>query len=232
MEIEPKDHILMQATFQNNGIDNSISKTINLKTEATEKDVYDAYMLAWKTGCKGTTVYRNGSKKTQVLKTEEYKEKETELHLTKRPNVLSGTTYKMNSGCGKLYITVNEKDGKPYEVFVQTAGNGGCIANTEALGRALSLCLRNEIPVTECIKQMSRVTCLKCKNGKTIDGKSCADIIGKCLSMGVEYENEIPKEKYETTNIKYESKCPECGKSISMMEGCMTCLNCGYSKCS
>jgi len=233
MEISPTAHIEMQATIQNNGVDNAISKTINLPNDATEDDVRDAYVTAWKLGIKGTTVYRDGCRKTQVLNKTSTKEIVEEPISNKRPTELYGTTHKKYSGCGKLYVTVNEKDGKPYEVIVQTSGIGGCPANTEAIGRAISAGLRNGVPATEYIRQLNRVICPKCKNGKTVDGKSCADIIGKCLSLGVEYETDTKNShknvSIEKTNVM---KCPDCGEEIFMMEGCITCPSCGYSKCT
>ena len=65
-EISPSDHVLMQAAFQKS-VDSGISKTINFSNSATHKDVEDAYMLAWTTGCKGITVYRAGSREKEVL---------------------------------------------------------------------------------------------------------------------------------------------------------------------
>ena len=230
-EITPENHIIMQSIFQKY-CDSGISKTINIPNNATKDNIADLIFHAWELGCKGFTMYRDGSRSSQVLTTNIVEDTQEIKTVNKRPDVLSGTTYKKVSGCGKLYITVNEKDGKPYEIIVQTSGIGGCAANTEAIGRAISAGLRNGVPVTEYIRQLSRVICPKCKNGKPVDGKSCADIIGKCLSMGVEYENEISKKINETPTNENKTKCPECGEEISMMEGCMTCLNCGYSKCS
>jgi ribonucleoside-diphosphate reductase alpha chain len=237
MQIKPEDHIKMQSVFQKY-CDSGISKTINIPNNATKYNIYNLIFMAWKLGCKGFTMYRDGSRTSQVLSCDEKvvknKQEEVKEISTKRPSVLSGTTYKKYSGCGKLYVTVNEKDGKPYEVIVQTSGIGGCPANTEAIGRAISAGLRNGVSATEYIRQLNRVICPKCKNGKKVDGKSCADIIGKCLSLGLDFENDKTELKNEEikNNKNNVSKCPECGEEIFMMEGCITCPSCGYSKCS
>ena len=237
MEIAQEKHIKMQSVFQKY-CDSGISKTINIPNDATKENVGDLIFQAWKSGCKGFTMYRDGSRKFQVLSTENEneikKENVKEIEISKkRPSILSGTTYKKYSGCGKLYVTVNEKDGKPYEVIVQTSGIGGCAANTEAIGRAISAGLRNGVPAIEYIRQLNRVICPKCKNGSKVDGKSCADIIGKCLSLGIDFEIEKTKEKDKVQINKVNIlKCPECGEEIFMMEGCITCPSCGYSKCS
>ena len=65
-EISPEHHVLMQAAFQKS-VDSGISKTINFAKEATPTDVYVSYIQAWQTGCKGITVYRNGSRDKEVL---------------------------------------------------------------------------------------------------------------------------------------------------------------------
>jgi ribonucleoside-diphosphate reductase alpha chain len=171
-----------------------------------------------------------------------------------RPQILNGSTYKMKSGCGKLYITINERNGRPYEVFVQTAGSGGCQANSEAIGRLISICLRNNIPPNEIIKQLRRVKCAAAIKNHC-DGKSCADIIANCLKEYFDVDDsdikpissstyipDIPLDKKEFEKFykpgiltKEEAnpkeKCPECGEPIVLAEGCLTCQTCGWSKC-
>jgi len=247
-EVTPEEHIKVQAAFQRY-CDSGISKTINVPNDSPEASIGSYIFQAWESGCKGFTMYRDGSRVSQVL-TATNKEliampedvilvpAGEPTSTVNRPDTLFGATYKKQSGCGKLYVTVNEQNSKPYEVIVQTAGVGGCAANSEALGRAISVGLRNGVSASEYIKQMSRVVCPKCKNGKKVDGKSCADIVGRCLSMGVEFEQE--QKQLQNTAVKtipemfaaIETElCPECGAKLTMAEGCMNCPNCTWSRC-
>ncbi|TSC66737.1 MAG: ribonucleoside-diphosphate reductase [Microgenomates group bacterium Gr01-1014_80] len=150
-EIEPEWHVKMQAAFQK-FTDNAVSKTINLPNWATVDDVRRAYLMAWETGCNGITVYRDGSKTTQVLnvsstlkpKTEESVEQASQDTVVSRPMVLRGRTYKMQTPVGEGFITINRDSAdQPFEVFV-TIGKGGMhtMADAEAMGRLVSLSLK------------------------------------------------------------------------------------------
>lgn len=146
-EIEPVWHVKMQAAFQNY-TDNGVSKTINLPNSATRDDVKNAYLLAWQTGCNGITIYRDGSKATQVLNVsnnlKQEAAQESQDTVVSRPMILRGRTYKVQTPVGEAFITINrdEKD-QPFEVFV-TVGKGGMhtMADAEAMGRLVSLSLR------------------------------------------------------------------------------------------
>lgn len=146
-EIIPEWHVKMQAAFQKY-TDNGVSKTINLPNSATYMDVKTAYLMSWETGCNGITVYRDGSKSTQVLnvsstlKTATSEEEASPV--ASRPMILRGRTYKISTPVGEAFITIN-RDAKdqPFEVFV-TVGKGGMhtMADAEAMGRLVSLSLR------------------------------------------------------------------------------------------
>ncbi len=128
MDIEPEYHLKMQAAFQKY-TDNAVSKTVNLPNSATQEDIWHIYWLAYELGCKGVTVYRDGCKSSQVLCTGEGETKkdkgETKTSQVKdRPEVIYGFTQKVQTGLGTLYLTVNEVDGKPFEVFA-TIGRSG-----------------------------------------------------------------------------------------------------------
>lgn len=264
LDISWESHINMQAAFQAH-CDAGISKTINMPFTATKQDVYTAIFKAWNLGCKGLTIYRSGSRENEVLELKKDTVEVKEMTETKTESVMAdsrsatfvkprermGITYERQSGCGKLYITINEINGKPYEVFVRTAGVGGCEANSTAIGRLISLLLRNSIPPKDIVRQLRRVKCAAAiKNN--CDGKSCADIIGKCLEeyydvvdessttlvesflSGSNDWNLVEDEKpmimtKEEANPKM--KCPECGEPIVLAEGCMVCNSCGWSKC-
>lgn len=163
-DITAEEHVRMQAALQA-FVDNSISKTINFPENATEEDVATAYMLAWKLGCKGLTVYVTGSREKVVLETlatAEKKKREESTQATQpeqlpiwtdlkkpRPRCLPGFTYSIQTPLGKAFITINENGGgQPFEVFVNTAKAGSdTAAVSEAIGRLLSYILRLASPI-------------------------------------------------------------------------------------
>jgi ribonucleoside-diphosphate reductase alpha chain len=233
MDINWKHHIKMQSTFQNNGVDMSISKTINLPNDATKEDIKNAIFMAWKLGCKGLTIYRSGSREHEVLnlKKEDLQKPIIDIEPKqdyKRPRCLFGATYKVQSGCGKLFVTINERNGKPYEVIIQSGGSGGCEAGNQALGRAISLALRTGGDIRNIIKQLCKVKCPAALRNPRSEGKSCSDIIGKLIE---EYIPDADEDENETSIIIYEI-CPDCRKKTLFHEaGCKVCHACGYSKC-
>lgn len=153
-EIDPVTHVKMQAVFQKY-TDNGVSKTINLPNSANVEDVRVAYMMAWETGCNGITIYRDGSKSTQVLNISSTLKMRTQVDsqaplgsdsapIAQRPMILRGRTYKITTPVGEAFITINrDEHGQPFEVFV-TVGRGGMhtMADAEAMGRLVSLSLR------------------------------------------------------------------------------------------
>ena len=162
-EIAPAWHVRMQAAFQKS-VDNAVSKTINLPNSATEEDIKAAYMLAWETGCRGITVFRDGCKSEQVLNLgvnnkEKAEVKLEETHIIKpRPTKVEGATYKIETPLGHAFITVNQDaDGNPFEVFVAIGKAGSEVAAmAEALGRLISTTLRfgNHLPAMERAKNL------------------------------------------------------------------------------
>ena len=179
-DITAEEHVRMQAAMQA-FVDNSLSKTINFPAGATVEDVTTAYMLAWKLGCKGITVYVTGSRDKVVLEThatarqkksedalveaekaaEQAEEQLTIWHETKkpRPRYLSGYTFSIETPLGKAFITVNENgNSQPFEVFINTAKAGSdTAAVSEAIGRLLSYVLRIASPV-EPAKRLREMT--------------------------------------------------------------------------
>lgn len=255
LDIGWKDHLLMQAAFQKS-VGNSISKTINAPRDTPQEDIRDAILMAWKLGCKGITLYRIGSKENEVISlAQDTTPEETheddgamEDYPMERPDVLFGATYVSQSGCGKLYTTINYLEGTPYEVFVFSGGSGGCQAQNEGVGRLASLALRNQIDYTKVIKQLKKVKCPVAMKNKKAEGKSCADIIGDIISKSMGDDTmvkEQPKPKslsprtrdtIKGTNVKIinATKCPDCGEPLEFGEGCNkgACPNCGWSGCA
>ena len=185
-DIIPEWHLKMQAAFQKY-TDNAVSKTINFPNQASVDDVRQAYLLSYKLGCKGITIYRDGSKDVQVFTTESSHKKKEEpvkraITPRKRPKVTRGITEKMKTGCGTLYVTVNFDEFGPFEVFTAMGKAGGCASSQlEALGRIVSFSLRAGLPVKEIIDQLRGI---RCPSPIWQDGElilSCSDAIAKVL---------------------------------------------------
>ena len=271
MDISSLWHIKMQAAFQKY-TDNAVSKTINLSNSATLDDVKQAYLLSYQLGCKGLTVYRDGSRSVQVLTTGKKKEKSASTgkdllscstvipYPKPRPEVILGTTTKVTTGCGNLYITVNQdEEGNFFEVFTQMGKAGGCAASQlEAVGRLVSLSLRGGIDTKVIVEQLKGIRCPSPSWDKGKKIFSCADAIARVLEKRIVDQADIVKiESSEieadagvlpgsaakekamstvTTITKKKSKsvvgvCVECGFALRHQEGCLVCDACGYSKC-
>lgn len=170
-DITPEWHVRMQAAFQRY-TDNSVSKTINFPSEATIGDVAEAYRLAYETGCKGITVYRDGSKADQVLSTGETGHAGVEAPADtvavsthrvprERPRQIRGVTERVRTGHGNMYVTINfEEEGAPFEVFSTLGKAGGCdSAQLEAISRLVSLALRSGISPRDVVTQLRGITC-------------------------------------------------------------------------
>ncbi len=259
LDIAPEWHVRMQAAFQKY-TDNAVSKTINLPNHATKADVEKAYLLAYELGCKGITVYRDGSREEQVLsvkRTDKKREEEkarppARYHRPRpRPRITKGTTVETKTGCGSLYVTINEDEYGIAEVFVQLGKSGGCAASqTEAIGRLLSVALRSWVDPEALIRQLKGIRCpsIGFDNGEIIT--SCADGVAKVLEKhlkgdfrkikldvkGVkpltEFTGDIEGEKHEGHRTRLiGGMCPECGNILEYGEGCMTCKMCGFTKC-
>ena len=243
-DISPRDRIAMQAVWQNS-IDASISSTINLPETATVEDVKDIYMTAWEMGLKGVTVFRNGCKRTGILTTDSKDVKtctdESEApkynYITpvsrKSIGTTHGNTYCKKCACGTLYITLNrDDDGNVVESFIHTSKGGICQANTSAVNRLVSLCMRSGVKTDEIIDQLKGITCGACtkamSNGIKLDGISCPDILARTL---IEFCKPTDEKKLVEKPTNQEC-CPECGEPIIHDGGCVQCTNCGWSKCS
>ena len=197
LDISPDYHIKMQAAFQKY-VNNAVSKTINFPTEATVEDVRRTYMMAYQNGCKGITIYRNKSRDEQVLniggvnkqdaaaEEEAMEEKTTGANLKPKPRdvVTHGTTTKVSTGCGNLYVTINNDEmGRPFEVFMQMGKGGGCaMSQLEAIGRLVSLALRSRVDVDSIISQLKGIRCPQPsweKGGGRIF--SCSDAVARVI---------------------------------------------------
>lgn len=221
-EVSPEWHVRIQAAFQR-WTHNSISKTVNATSDFPLEDVGPLFIDAWKRGCKGITFYRDGSRDNQVLTvTTERKEASPR----ERPPVTTGATERIHLGCGRsLYVTVNEDEQGICEVFLTAGHSGGCIsAQSEALARLISVSLRAGIPIPNIVKQLRGIRCAAPGFGGR-GALSCADAVAKVL------ERRVNGQVSKLATITGGPECPECGTMLIMGEGCMSCPNCGFSKC-
>jgi ribonucleoside-diphosphate reductase alpha chain len=201
--------------------------------ESTVQEVEGIYDLAYELGCKGVTIYRDGSKENQVLSLSEHEKNEKGFMtaVKERPDILEGFTSKMTTGMGNLYVTVTEFEGRPFEVFA-TIGKSGrsTTAKTEAIGRLVSLALRSGVRVEKIVEQLKGIGGehpVFQKDGLVL---SIPDAISRVLEKRyLQNATQKPRQKYEKS-LRGET-CPECGQTISFEEGCMTCHFCGFTKC-
>lgn len=247
-------HIRIQSAFQRH-TDNAVSKTINFPREATVMDVSEAYMMAFDSGLKGITIYRDGSRENQVLTVGRKIARgssEPHPHLKPRPRpvVTTGTTEKIQTGCGNLYVTINQDEEGLCEVFCQMGRSGGCTSSqSEAISRLISLALRSGVNLDEIVSQLKGIRCPSptWQNGKLI--LSCSDAIATALTRHLDGKSaqsaEIPEilndeditDLTHTINGKSGVRgemagvCPDCGGVVESSEGCLICRTCGYSKC-
>jgi ribonucleoside-diphosphate reductase alpha chain len=239
-DIEPRWHVTIQAAFQKY-TDNAVSKTVNFKTDATVADIEDVFLFAYEMGCKGITVYRDGSRKNQVITTGTSGDKNAIAHSIpgglkprSRPPVTRGNTYKTKTGCGTLYVNINSDEVGLCEIFTQMGKSGGCPAsNSEAVSRLISLSLRSGVDPKAISEQLRGIRCPipTWHEGKMI--LSCADAIGHVLQKGVEDRFGTTEDSAKKTafDLGLCPQCPECGTIMEHQEGCAVCKSCGYSKC-
>jgi len=215
-DIAPEWHVKMQAAFQKH-TDGAISKTINFPNSATVDEVREAYLLAYKLGCKGLTVYRDGSRAYQVLttgKSDKVDDKTGEMAAQtivasgvtivprERPDVTRGYTYRIRTAYGKLYITINnDENSQPIEVFAHLGKAGGFFAaKAEAIGRLISLSLRSGIDPQEIVKELKGIRGPTPSWGE--DGKmvfSLPDAIGQILEKHISGEQQKLNLEFEKT---------------------------------
>ena len=245
LEISPEWHIKHQASWQKH-ITNGISKTINLPNHATVEDISNAYIQAWKLGCKGATIYRDGCKDVQVLSSSnglsfiegKVSYPEIKIQPIDRPQALQGDTTEIGTGHGKAFVTVNSINGTPIEVFCNIGTAGKCdSANTSAITKLVSLCLRSQIDPAQVVKHLRNITCCP-QWDKGFHIMSVPDAISKVLhdhinQTGLTSQNiEVMIDNIKSNNIHDQDiLCPQCNGTCEFSEGCMKCSSCGWNKC-
>jgi ribonucleoside-diphosphate reductase alpha chain len=234
-DIPPEVHIRMQAAFQQ-FTDNAVSKTVNFPKTATIQDVARVYELAYQLDCKGVTIYRDGSREQQVLSVGKKEEaapgaaKEKPATKRERPKVLKGWTYQMQTGCGPLYVTVNEDSTGLFELFTTMGKAGGCAASqNEAIGRMVSLAWRSGLQARQVIKQLQGISCHSHSGFGENKILSCADAVAKAIQSHMTANGD--KVQHEKRAF-FKGACPDCGGIVEHEGGCVVCRICGYSECA
>ncbi len=242
-EIPWEDHVKMQAAWQT-GTDNAVSKTINFPHDAQVKDMEKAFLLAYKSGCLGITVFRDGCKEDQVLYLGlKEKDKKKKSEIKPRPEKLQGITHRIPTPVGNAFVTVNtDEKGEPFEVFVSVGKAGSDLtADAEAIGRLISLNLRSANANTkemlaQVVDQLAEI------GGAASIGlgknriKSLPDGIAKILrdflvnGDGLKKEETVSQSSFKFKNGR--DLCPVCGQgTLIFEEGCSNCSSCGFTKC-
>lgn len=149
-----------------------------------------------------------------------------------RPFALKGSTYKMQTGCGPLYVTINEGDEEGlFELFTTMGKGGGCAASQcEAIGRMVSLAWRSGVKTTQIIRQLLDISCHSPFGFGEKKILSCADAVAKAIQRHA-FPNGHAASETIVTKSTIKGACPDCGGRLAYGEGCPKCPSCGYSQC-
>lgn len=254
-QIDPYFRVKLQGVIQKY-VDSAISSTINLPQDISVETVADIYLQAYKEGLKGVTVYREGSREG-ILQTDATQRDELNLeqkvaasdngkhHPRKRPTLTYGQTMRIRTGEGNLYATINEDDnGQLIEVFSAIGKSGGnAAAQTEAISRLVSLCIRSGIDPREVVKELKGISGPMPSWDNGVQYLSTPDAIGKALEMyldekkgksGNDKKQEAGNLENKVVAVQGSSgliTCPDCGGMATPETGCHVCKNCGWSRC-
>ncbi|SPH16946.1 Vitamin B12-dependent ribonucleoside-diphosphate reductase [Defluviimonas aquaemixtae] len=257
--LPPLDHVRMQAAAQK-WVDSSISKTINCPEEISFEAFKDVYMAAWDQGCKGCTTYRPNAVTGSVLSVSAKEDRAPEadtgaevVYLSEpldRPQALEGATYKLKWPDSEhaIYITINDivQGGvrRPFEVFINSK-NMEHFAWTVALTRMISAVFRRGGDVSFVVEELKAV--FDPRGGAWMQGRYIPSILAAIGGVIERHMIAIGFLEGEGLGLKSDPKsqvmavgeaprgpaCPSCGQfGMQMIEGCLTCPNCGHSKCS
>lgn len=258
MQLSPEDHVRVQAALQK-WIDSAISKTCNVPNNYTVDQTRELYELMYKLGCKGGTIYRDGSRNEQVLnlKKEEKKEEVKEVKaaplpawmslpkMRPRPTLSHGMTVKKESPLGSVFVTVNDDEqGEPLEIFITSGKAGSDITGmAEAMGRLASLVLRVASPISPDERLRLIASQLAGIGGARSMGfgksrvRSMPDAVGLALEDVLKGAEQVAAEtahmpEFDLQPAVHADLCPECGEAAFIREeGCHHCTSCGHSQC-
>ena len=257
--LTPADHVKMQAAAQK-WVDSSISKTINCPEDISFDDFKEVYIQAYDTGCKGCTTYRPNEVTGSVLSaaSEEKSSSDQEvngdiIYMSEpldRPSTLDGNTYKLKWPDSEhaIYVTINDiivnDKRRPFEVFINSK-NMEHFAWTVGLTRMISAVFRRGGDVSFVVDELKAV--FDPRGGAWVGGKYIPSILAAIGGILEEHMMKIgfikdsdtslfhkssEVTKVENLKLSRQKSCTSCGQfDLQMIEGCMTCRSCGYSKC-
>lgn len=246
-DISWQSRVLTQAAMQKH-VDTAISSTVNMPNSATKDDIAHMYLLAWSSGCKGITMFRDGCKRLGILTTENKKEETSHKEL-KRGEVMKcaddliGKKRKIINGCGSTHVLgfFEPVYGDLVEVFFTKGSLGGCSNYMVGLSRMVSLACRAGVSINDIQDQLNSTGACPsyairtATKHDTSKGACCPMAIGNALmDMWKEVQEELgyleePKKK---KSQKFGERCPECGAVLEHSGGCDICKECGYSHCN
>jgi ribonucleoside-diphosphate reductase alpha chain len=254
-DLNYENRIKMQAVWQKH-IDASISSTVNVPESFTVENTEELYKLAWKSGLKGVTIFRENCKRIAVLtsggneptKTSDKPETADCLprgYITDVSDDLVGCKRKITTGCGTIHLEAyfDETSGEPQETFINIGSGGGCERNYQFISRLISLALRAGVPIESIIDQANSIRpCTAYTNRTKLKkdtsmGTSCPSAIGYALkdlykkAKDLRIDADDIDEENTTTSVASSAKCPECGETLAMEGGCNVCKTCGWTKC-
>ena len=245
-DISWQSRVLTQAVMQKH-VDTAISSTVNMPNSATKDDIAHMYLLAWSTGCKGITMFRDGCKRLGILTTgnkkEEISHKELKRgEIMKCADDLIGKKRKIINGCGSTHVLgfFEPVYGDLVEVFFTKGSLGGCSNYMVGLSRMVSLACRAGVSINDIQDQLNSTGACPsyairtATKHDTSKGACCPMAIGNALmDMWKEVQEELgyleePKKK----KTQLGELCPECGAVLEHSGGCDICKECGYSHCN
>lgn len=247
-DISWQSRVLTQAVMQKH-VDTAISSTVNMPNSATKDDIAHMYLLAWSSGCKGITMFRDGCKRLGILTTENKKEEEISHKELKRGEIMKcaddliGKKRKIINGCGSTHVLgfFEPVYGDLVEVFFTKGSLGGCSNYMVGLSRMVSLACRAGVSINDIQDQLNSTGACPsyairtATKHDTSKGACCPMAIGNALmDMWKEVQEELGylKEPKKKKSQKFGERCPECGAVLEHSGGCDICKECGYSHCN
>lgn len=252
-DVDWVEKVRMQGEMQK-FVDHSISVTVNLPESATEELVSTVYMTAWESGCKGCTIYREGSRDAVLINKEDKKSKKTNLlssgHMSKRKPVLPAIVDVIKSRGETFAVLIGIDEGRPYEVFafkiqpdevpVFKANKQTTITKVAkkhySLGHEFDhVCGAENILCREGSEEeqaITRMVSTMLRGGRI----PLEEIIDQIIKSSTSIEKfskalAICLQKFLKDGLVLHEKCPNCGGDMISYEGCKKCVNCGQSKC-